>query len=568
MILRDKIDQAIIDDLKLDSQTNEPYFPGLDQEREINEQQQEPTLAALEEEEGYDSLQLVDYIQKENRNSLEIKELRIKAQTESDETWTLRDGLLLRQGKLYVTEGKIKDTPLRTAIIREVHAQPLSGHPGIAKLKQLVNSRYYWPGLGNDIDQYCANCHICRRSHVPRDKKPGFLQQLPVPDRPWQHITIDFKKCPESKTKHNMVAIFVDRLGKRPITVPVRDTITAKELVPVFLMHVARHVGLPDSIVTDCGPQFISDFWNEVCKRLKIKVKLSTANHPQTDGQTEIVNQYFDQRLRPYINYYQDDWDKWVAMFDYQQAALWHETTGQSPFMTEKGYEPRTSFDWDTPVSAHTPKERLNQEEAKALVTRLHESWERAKSGMTHSQKRYAIQANKHRRAINFRVGDKVWVSTKHWTTDRPSKKLANQMDGPYEILEQISHSFRLRLPESIKVHPVFHADRLRKDPDNPLEGQSNPDPPPLQVNDQEEYEVQEILAVKQTRGKLRYKIKWKGWDDDPEYYPASVLSNSPLALQRFHEVNPDRLGPPKNLQYWLDCVQSDVFPDTRDDDE
>ncbi len=199
-------------------------------------------------------------------------------------------------------------------------------------------------------------------------------------------------------------------------------------------------------------------------------------------------------------------------------------------------------------MSADTPKERLNKEEAKALVTRLHESWERAKSGMTHSQKRYAIQANKHRRAINFGVGDKVWVSTKHWTTDRPSKKLANQMDGPYEILEQIGHSFRLRLPESIKVHPVFHADRLRKDPDNPLEGQSNPDPPPLQVNDQEEYEVQEILAVKQTRGKLRYKIKWKGWDDDPEYYPASVLSNSPLALQRFHEANPDRPGPPKNL--------------------
>ena len=91
--------------------------------------------------------------------------------------------------------------------------------------------------------------------------------------------------------------IFVDRLGKRPITVPVRDTITAKELVPVFLIHVARHVGLPDSIVTDRGPQFISDFWNEVYKRLKIKVKLLTVNHPQTDGQTKIVNQYFDQCL-------------------------------------------------------------------------------------------------------------------------------------------------------------------------------------------------------------------------------------------------------------------------------
>jgi len=115
-----------------------------------------------------------------------------------------------------------------------------------------------------------------------------------------------------------MVAIFVDRLSKRPITIPVRDTITAKQLVPLFLLHVVRQVGIPETIVSDRGPQFISDFWSEFCTRIGTKLKLSTANHPQTDGQTEIVNQYFDQRLRPYINYYQDDWDEWVAIIDYQ----------------------------------------------------------------------------------------------------------------------------------------------------------------------------------------------------------------------------------------------------------
>jgi transposase InsO family protein len=171
-----------------------------------------------------------------------------------------------------------------------------------------------------------------------------------------------------------MIALFVDRLGKRPITIPVRDTITAKQLAPLFLLHVVRHVGIPDTIVSDRGPQFVSDFWNEFCKRIGTKLKLSTANHPQTDGQTKIVNQYFDQRLRPYINYYQDDWDEWVAIVDYQQSSLWHETTGQSPFMTERGYEARTLFDWETPVAASTPKERLNRDEAKALVSRIYSS--------------------------------------------------------------------------------------------------------------------------------------------------------------------------------------------------
>ena len=543
-----KLDPCVIDDLNL------PRLAPI-----------EPAVAASD---PVDSLRLVESILKDNRENPDLQELRTQAVNDSDETWTLREGLLLRHGKLYVTDGHIDGVPLTTAVIREAHDQPLTGHPGRAKLRQLLQSRYYWPTISKDINTYCANCYTCRRSHVPRDKKPGLLQQLPIPDRPWQHITVDFKKCPETKLNHNMVVIFVDRLSKRPITVPIRDTITARELVPIFLTDVVRHTGLPDSITSDRGPQFVSDFWNEVCKRLSIKVKLSTANHPQTDGQTEIVNQYFDQRLRPYVNHYQNDWDQWVAIVDYQQACLWHETTGQSPFLTEKGYEPRTSFDWETPAAANTPKERLSKTEAQALVKRLHDSWEVAKSNMAQSQERYATQANKHRRPADFGVGDKVWVSTKHWKTDRPSRKLSDQMAGPFEITEKVGHSFRLRLPDSIKVHPVFHADRLRRAPEDPLPGQRNPEPPALDVNDNDEFEVDHILAVRKLRGKLKYRVKWKGWDDDPDWYPASHLRHCPIALQVFHSENPAQPGPPKNLTYWLQCAENDVFPDTRPGDD
>jgi hypothetical protein len=119
---------------------------------------------------------------------------------------------------------------------------------------------------------------------VPRDKKLGFLHQLAIPERLWQHITINFKKCPITKAGYNIVAIFVDRLSKRPITILVKDIIIAKELALIFLLHVARYISLLDSITSDRGPQFILDFWNKVCKRLGIKIKLSTANYPQTDG--------------------------------------------------------------------------------------------------------------------------------------------------------------------------------------------------------------------------------------------------------------------------------------------
>ncbi len=161
---------------------------------------------------------------------------------------------------------------LQTIIIREAYDQPLVGHPGISKLKRAIYDCYYWPSQGSDIDWYISNCTAYRRLHVPRDKKPGLLYQLVIPDCPWQHVTVDFKKCPESRAGYNMVAIFVDCLGKRPVSILVRDTITAKQLVPLFLTHVIRHVGILDSITSDCGPQFISDFQNEFCSQLGIKI--------------------------------------------------------------------------------------------------------------------------------------------------------------------------------------------------------------------------------------------------------------------------------------------------------
>jgi hypothetical protein len=158
---------------------------------------------------------------------------------------------------------------------------------------------------------------------------------------------------------------------------------------------------------------------------------------------------------------------------------------------------------------------------------------------------------------------------TKHWHTDRPSKKLANQMEGPYKILEQVGYSFKLRLPDSMKIHSVFHAEKLQKDLSNSLPGQANLEPPSLELEDGEtEYEVQEVLAVKLIQGKLKYKLQWKGWDPDPEWYPASSLSNSLIALQDFHKANSDRPGPPKNLQYWLECAMNDVFPKPRSNDD
>ena len=125
-------------------------------------------------------------------------------------------------------------------------------------------------------------------------------------------------------------------------------------------------------------------------------------------------------------------------------------------------------------------------------------------------------QANKHWREPDFDVKDSVWVSTKGWKMERPSRKLDYQMAGPYRILEKVGHLYRLDLLQSIKVHPVFSPDKLRKASNNPLLGQHNDPPLPIQVNGEDEWEVNEVLASKTIRGSLYYRASWIGYDPNP----------------------------------------------------
>ena len=185
---------------------------------------------------------------------------------------------------------------------------------------------------------------------------------------------MDFKSFPKDKFGHDMIFVVVDQLGKRAYSLPCFKTTTAKDMAQLYITNIWRTHGAPDTAVSDQGPQFISEFWNEFCQILGIKLKLSTAFHPQTDGQTEIMNQYIDQRLCPFINYYQDNWSELLPMMDYAQATLPHESTGLSLFQIEFGYEPCTSFDWKQPTEPASPRERLNREEAQQYVHWMHDA--------------------------------------------------------------------------------------------------------------------------------------------------------------------------------------------------
>src|ERR1035437_2444543 len=174
------------------------------------------------------------------------------------------------------------------------------------------------------------------------------------------------------------------------------------------------------------------------------------------------MNQYLDQRLRPYVSYYQDNWSELLPMMDHAQLVLPHSTLGMSPFELQKGYPPRTSFDWQVPKPANT-QEKLSQEEARTISRSLQEVLDVGRANMLKAQQKKERDVNRHRRDVDFGVGDMVFVTTKDWVTHRPSRKLDHQMAGPFKILEEVGSAFRLQLPSSIKVHPVFAPEKLRK---------------------------------------------------------------------------------------------------------
>ena len=198
----------------------------------------------------------------------------------------LLQGLLLFDERLVVPDTE----NLRTLLIREAHDQISTAHPSAAKTLRLISQSYFWRGISKYVTQYCRNCHTCRRSSVPRGRKPGFLHPLGVPTRPWEHGTMDF--CSFNKDKHGFdnVLVIIDRFSKQAISIPCHKTVTSRQLAMLYVYHIYRYFGAPVTMLTDGGPQFISSFWEKFNSILGTKIKLSTADHPQTDGQTEIYN--------------------------------------------------------------------------------------------------------------------------------------------------------------------------------------------------------------------------------------------------------------------------------------
>ena len=243
-------------------------------------------------------------------------------------------GDLLWKGVLYVPD----HTNLRLLLLQSCHDHHLAGHPGVTKTVQVLRRRYYWPNMSADVYRYVRACASCRRNKTVRHKTYGPLRFLPIPERPWSSISMDFIEWLPVSQGFDTILVVVDRLTKMALFIPTHSNDDVPWLARHFLEHVFSKHGTPSDIVSDRGKHFVSRFWVLLCTLLGIQSNLSTAYHPETDGQTERTNQILEQYLRMYINYEQDDWATLLpyAKFAYNNTP--QSATGVSPFFANKGY--------------------------------------------------------------------------------------------------------------------------------------------------------------------------------------------------------------------------------------
>ncbi len=436
----------------------------------------------------------------------------------------LTDGLLYWQGpsstgeeeaglpaRLYIPQGT-----LRSKLLHEAHAPAYSGHLGRAKTLDLLQRHYFWPGMSADVHRHVETCPLCQKNKSTNQRPIGLLQPLPVPGKRWEVVSMDLitQLPPCANTGHDAAVVFVDLFSKAIHIAPTTTTVTAEGVARLFFDHVFRLHGMPRTIVSDRDPRFTSKFWKALFGLTGTKLAMSTAHHPQTDGQTERANRTIEAMLRSYVSPHQDDWDRCLTAVEFAYNNSLQASTGFTPFQLLYGEHPHTPLSLQT----NAPSPTTNVAAAQDFIERLDKDLRAATSNLERAKQRQAQQANKKRRDHAFKVGDRVILSqdfvshsSSAPTASNASAKLGPRWYGPFTVTKVVTPvSVELALPDTWRIWPVIHVSNL-------LPWREGGDHPPLTVpdpdiiNGEEHHHVEAIRNHRHYNRYLQYLIKWTG---------------------------------------------------------
>ena len=432
-----------------------------------------------------------------------------------------------------------KNNDIKTKLLREFHDAPISGHVGTAKTTELVSRSYYWPSMYTDIRNYVLSCSACQANKPSNAAPMGLLQPIDAPDRRWDTVTMDLiTQLPRTKDGHDAIVVFVDKFSKMAHYAATTTTVTAPQLASIFWREIVRHHGIPSSIISDRDPRFTSNFWRALWKQFGTNLAMSTAYHPQADGQTERQNRTLEDMLRAYANYHRNDWDQHLVAAEIAYNNSQQSSTGFSPFFLNYGQHPTL------PISNLASTRATNNPTANELIELLYRDLDTATNNLRQAQERQATYANRHRRDFTFKLGDRVLLSTANLRTDKQTPKLSPKFIGPFNIIRVVSPvTYELELPSSLSgIHPTFHISKLRLYRDGstsfPSRANSITRPPPELLDTGEEaWEVDRIVDKRVRRQRVEYLVLWKGFPEwEKTWEPAENLRQAHQAVHHFEQ--------------------------------
>ena len=439
--------------------------------------------------------------------------LKLKEQVEQGQTKRATidsDGVLWHDGRLCVPDvGNLRQT-----IMEEAHSSRYSIHPGATKMYQDLKKHFWWMKMKRNISDYVARCLNCQQVKYEHQKPGGLAQNLVIPEWKWERITMDFVVgLPRTLRRHDSVWVIVDRLTKFAHFIPVQTTFIAEQLAQIYTREIVRLHGVPISIISDRGSQFTAQFWQSFQKALGTKVELSTAFHPQTDGQSERVIQILEDMLRACAIDFGGHWDEQLPLAEFAYNNSYHSSIEMAPYEALYGRRCRSPVGWFEPGE----RKLLGPEMVQQALEKVKVIQDRLKT----AQSRQKSYSDKRVRDLEFMEGDLVLLKVspmKGVMRFGKKGKLSPRYIGPFEILKRIGAvAYRLALPPSLAgVHSVFHVSMLRKYSRDPSHIVQVIDHETVQLDQKLAYEEAPIAIldreVRQLRSKSipSVKVLWK----------------------------------------------------------
>ncbi|GJX35574.1 putative reverse transcriptase domain-containing protein [Tanacetum coccineum] len=328
---------------------------------------------------------------------------------------------------------------VRKLIMDEAHTSRYSVHPSADKMYYDLRDLYWWPGIKKDVAEY----------------------QPEIPEWKWEKITMDFvTKLPKSSSGHDTIWVVMDRLTKSAHFLPIREDYKTEKLAKIYTNEIVARHGVPVSIISNHDGRFMSHLWQDFQKALGTRLDMSTAYHPQTDGQSEHTIQTLEDMLRACVMDFGGSWDTHLPLIEFSYNNSYHTSIKCAPFEALYGRKCRSPVIWTEVGESQLIGPEIVQETTEKIV-QIKERLKTARS----RQKSYA---DKRRKPLEFQVGDRVLLKVSPWKgVVRFGKKgkLAPRYVGPFEIVERVGPvAYRLKLPQELScVHDTFHVSNLKK---------------------------------------------------------------------------------------------------------